>query len=214
MSASRCFAFPFHNALPSLSCLPLLPAPLRSDQRQTNSKASHLKTQRFLNENPPYPQTNKPKLFFSYSQHDSNPSNCYASLNPIKPNSIYHCRPHSPTKTFPKIDKYSCGQIIKRKGELKDKILNTYQLPLQTSLTTAVNNNSKEEEDGGTDIYGYCDHNIEREEKKNFLLKDKILNTYQLPLQTNPTTAMNNNSKEEEDGGTDIYGYCDHNIEK
>ena len=25
---------------------------------------------------------------------------------------------------------------------------------------------------------------------------------------------MDNNSKEEEDGGTDIYGYCDHNIEK
>ena len=77
-----------------------------------------------------------------------------------------------------------------------------------------MNNNSKEEEDGGTDTYGYCDHNIEREEKKIFLLKDKILNTYQLALQTNPTTAMNNNSKEEEDGGTDIYGYCDHNIEK
>ena len=55
MSASRCSAFPFHNALPSLPCLPLLPAPLRSDPLQTNSKASYLKTQRFLNENPPYP---------------------------------------------------------------------------------------------------------------------------------------------------------------
>ena len=66
MSASRCSAFPFHNALPSLPCLPLLPA-LRSDSRQINNKASHLKTQRFHNENPPYPQTNKPKLFFSYS---------------------------------------------------------------------------------------------------------------------------------------------------
>ena len=85
--------------------------------------------------------------------------------------------------------------------------MKTYQLPLQTSPTTVVNNNSKEEEDGGTNIYGYCDHNIEKE--KNFfffwLLKDKILNTYQLPLQTSPTTTMNNNSKEEEDGGTDIY---------
>ena len=87
------------------------------------------------------------------------------AYDPIKPNSIYHCRPHSPTKTFPKIDKYSCGQINKRKGELKDKILNTYQLPLQTNPTAAVNNNSKEEEDGGTDIYGYCDHNIEKEKK-------------------------------------------------
>ena len=28
-----------------------------------------------------------------------------------------------------------------------------------------MNNNSKEEEDGGTDIYGYCDHNIEKEKK-------------------------------------------------
>ena len=40
------------------------------------------------------------------------------------------------------------------------------------------------------------------------------MKTYQLPLQTSPTTVVNNNSKEEEDGGTDIYGYCDHNIEK
>ena len=65
---------------------------------------------------------------------------------------------------------------------------------------------------------GYCDHNIEKEKKFFFffffLLKDKILKTYQLPLQTSPTTVVNNNSKEEEDGGTDIYGYCDHNIEK
>ena len=72
-----------------------------------------------------------------------------------------------------------------------------------------MDNNSKEEEDGGTDIYiyGYCDHNIEKEKKFFFflLLKDKILNTYQLPLQTSPTTIVNNNSKEEEDGGTDIY---------
>ena len=28
-----------------------------------------------------------------------------------------------------------------------------------------MNNNSKEEEDGGTDIYGYCDHNIDKEKK-------------------------------------------------
>ena len=168
MSASRCSAFPFHNALPFLPCLPLLPAPLRSDPRQSNGKAS----QRFLNENQRYPQTNKPKLFFSYSQHDSNPSNCYAPFNPIKPNSIYHRRPHSPTKTFSKIDKYSCGQINKRKGELKNKILNTYQLPLQTSPPTAVNNNSKEEEDEGTYIHGYCDHNIEKE-KKFFFFRSK-----------------------------------------
>ena len=168
LSLSQCFAI---SSLPSSSTSSFSIRPMANQQQ---SIASHLKTQRFLNENPPYPQTNKPKLFFSYSQHDSNPSNCYASLNPIKPNSIYHRRPHSPTKTFTKIDKYSCGQINKRKGELKDKILNTYQLPLQTSPTTAVNNNSKEEEDGGTDIYGYCDHNIEKEKKKkNFEKQEK-----------------------------------------
>ena len=43
------------NALSSLPCLPL-PAPPRSDPWQTNNKAlHHIKTHRFLNQNPPYP---------------------------------------------------------------------------------------------------------------------------------------------------------------
>ena len=141
--------------------------------------------------------THKPTnpLFFSYSQHDSNPSNCYASLNPIKPNSIYHRRPHSPTKTFPKIDKYSCGQINKRNGELKDKILNTYQLPLQTSPTTVVNNNSKEEEDGGTDIYIWVLRPQYRErEEFFFFLVAKRQNLEHLPV-TSTNQPHNHNEQ-------------------
>ena len=36
-----------------------------------------------------------------------------------------------------------------------------------------MNNNSKEEEDGGTNIYGYCDHNIEKEKKIFFFEKQE-----------------------------------------
>ena len=35
-----------------------------------------------------------------------------------------------------------------------------------------MNNNSKEEEDEGTYIHGYCDHNIEKE-KKFFFFRSK-----------------------------------------
>ena len=80
--------------LPSLPCLPL-PAPPRSNARQTNNKAlHHIKTHKFLNQNPPYPS------YPPYAQTNSHllPQNRGRSPSSDHPFATNHPHPTSITQ--------------------------------------------------------------------------------------------------------------------